>query len=360
METAASTQVWREPVRGAYPDPAVLALSGRERLERWLRREWRAPPLTHLTGGRPTSVGDGTADAELPASGWLVNSAGLITGGTLAMLADVAFGCAVETKLPPATPYTTAELSLTFLRPARPGTTLTAHGQAIHVGRTLGLSEAFLIDPRDERLIAHGTSRMAILPSVEAPLEAPGEPGPLPPAPERPDPYQRPAPKGRVVAQGDWDELPGREVLERQIAGELPPPPIHDLTGISLVAVGEGEATMRLPATEWLNSPTGLLQGGVLAMLADTTMLSAVATTAPAGTAIAGVDLKVNYLRPAPADGRDLVATAAVEHAGRTLAVSNARVQNGDGKPVVLATGTAMYLPGRPASLGPEVELSGT
>jgi uncharacterized protein (TIGR00369 family) len=160
-------EILREPVRGGYPDPGTLALPGRQRLEGWLRDRRSLPPLTHLTGARPTAVGDGTADAEMPGSGWLLNSAGLIGGGTLAMVADVAFGCAVETRLPAATPYTTAELSLTFLCPARPGATLTAHGQSIHVGRAVGLSEAFLIDPRGERLIAHGTSRLAIMPPID-------------------------------------------------------------------------------------------------------------------------------------------------------------------------------------------------
>ncbi len=65
----------------------------------------------------------------MPASGWLAASNGLITGGTLAILADIAFGCSVETELPPGTPYTTAELSLSFLRPARPDGMLTAEGR---------------------------------------------------------------------------------------------------------------------------------------------------------------------------------------------------------------------------------------
>jgi uncharacterized protein (TIGR00369 family) len=83
----------------------------------------------------------------------------------------------------------------------------------------------------------------------------------------------------------------------------------------------------------------------------------AVETTAPAGTALAGLDLKVNYLRPVLPDGRDLTAHASVIHAGRTLVITRAEVENADGRPVALATGSAMYLPGRPASLG-EVELA--
>lgn len=113
-----------------------------------------------------------------------------------------------------------------------------------------------------------------------------------------------------------------------------------------------------MPATEWLASPTGLLQGGAVAMLADLAMLIAVETTRPAGTAIAGLDLKANFLRPVRPDGADLTARAEIVHAGRTIAITRARVENADGKPVLLATGSSIFLPDRPASLG-EVELVG-
>jgi hypothetical protein len=39
------------------------------------------------------------------------------------------------------------------------------------------------------------------------------------------------------------------------------------------------------------------------------------------------------------------------EGRGRSLAISNCRVENADGKPVALAAGSSMYLPGRPANL---------
>src|SRR3954464_9885980 len=92
---AAEETVWNEPVRGDYPDPAVVALSGRERLEGWRRRTWPPPPLSHLTGALPTRFGDGTAEGEMPASAWLAASTGVISGGTLAILADIAFGCSI-------------------------------------------------------------------------------------------------------------------------------------------------------------------------------------------------------------------------------------------------------------------------
>jgi uncharacterized protein (TIGR00369 family) len=358
VATEQALEVWREEVRGGYPDPRLLGLPGRERLETWGIGRTPAPPLTRLTGAKITEVGSGTAGADMPASGWLLNSAGAIGGGTLAIVADIAFGCSIQTELGPGIPYTTAELSMTFLRPAKLGCTLSAGGQAIHVGRSVALSEAFVIEEGSERLIAHGTSRCAVLPPIEPLPEPPGDLPPVPPdGNEDTDPYRRPWPTDKVVPQQTWDRLSGKEIIARQQKGELPPPPIHDLTGIRLDEFGDGTATMRLPATEWLTSPARTVQGGVIAMLADMTMLIAVETTAPAGTAFAGLDLKVNYLRPVSPDGRDLTARAAVVHAGRTIVITRAEIDNAEGKPVALATGSAMYLPGRPASLG-EVELA--
>src|SRR3954454_14972982 len=171
--TADPAAVWKEEVRGGYPDPRLLALPGRRRLECWRRGVNPPPPLAHLTGAMPTGFGTGTAEARMPTSPWLAASNGLITGGALAILADIAFGISVETQLPAATPYTTAELSLSFLRPARPGDTLVAGGQAIHVGRSVGLSEVFVIEEESDRLIAHGTSRLTIFPPLDPAPDAP-------------------------------------------------------------------------------------------------------------------------------------------------------------------------------------------
>jgi uncharacterized protein (TIGR00369 family) len=86
-------------------------------------------------------------------------------------------------------------------------------------------------------------------------------------------------------------------------------------------------------------------------MLADSALASAIQTTAPAGAALVAIDLKVNFLRPVLPDARELKARGHVRHAGRTLAVAEAEVLNADDKPVALATGSAMILPGRPAAL---------
>ena len=243
-------------------------------------------------------------------------------------------------------PYTTAELSLTFLRPARPGAMLSAHGQAIHVGRSVGLSEVF--DPRSAR--RRDDDRPRHLATVDSPrvAELPDPPGSDDAARARarePGSFERPPPSGTVLPASIWRELSGREILERHLRGELPAPAIHHLTGIEPTEIGEGTATIRMPASEWLNSPAGRLQGGAIVMLADTSMLTAVLTTAPAGTSIAGLDLKANFLRPVLGDGSELTARATVEHRGRTLAIARTTLTDAEGRTVMFATGTAMYLP---------------
>ena len=57
----------------------------------------------------------------------------------------------------------------------------------------------------------------------------------------------------------------------------------------------------------------------------------------------APIDLRVNFLRPVPPDGRRLVATAEVAHRTRSIAYTRSDVHNEDGKVVALATATALY-----------------
>jgi uncharacterized protein (TIGR00369 family) len=220
-----------------------------------------------------------------------------------------------------------------------------ASGHLVHGGRSIGLSE---VDIRDSagRLLAHGTSRCFIFPSLDV---QPANVDELPiveePRYEGPDPYQAPV-EGEVIPQEVWDRMDGLALMQAQIAGELPPPPCYFLTGLRLMAIEEGSTTFALPAREWLCSPLGTVQGGFIAYGMDAAMAGAVQSTLPAGTAYATLDLKVNYLRPAtPSDG-DLVARGRVIHRGKKVAVTTAEMLDPTGKKVAVATGSTMIVPG--------------
>lgn len=355
MQRSSDPPPWREPVRGGYPDRSLLALSGLEQLRGFLDGRAPRPPISHLTGMAPTEVGLAGATFAMPASSWLLSPQGVISVGTLAMLADGPLGCAVQGALPPATGYATSELSLRLLRPVRADGRLIARGRLVHAGRTLALSGVQIVDGRG-RLLADGSSLCFIRPLPPMPAAPAAAPAPAPAGDDAapatsPDPYERP-PAGRVVEQADWNRLSGLEIMEAIVAGDLPAPPIHHLTGLGPVEVRRGEAVFTLPCHEWLCSPLATVEGGAIALLADSALVSAIQTTAPAGTAVAAIDLKVNFLRPVLPDGRELRAHGRIRHAGRTITVAEAEVLNADGKPVAVATGSAMVLPGRPAALG--------
>jgi uncharacterized protein (TIGR00369 family) len=242
---------------------------------------------------------------------------------------------------------------MTFLRPAlpEPGKRISGSGQLIHRGRSQGLSEMFLFDPSDA-LISHGTSRCSVFPPMDPIPDAPELPvlDEAPPGSDPDDPLRR-EPQGEILPQSVFEERGGLEVLRALLSGDLPEPPIHHLTGVRVVEAAEGEVTMALPCSKWLSTSAGTVQGGWTAMLAEAALAAAVFSTAPARTATATLDLKVNYVRPVFPDGKDLLAKARVLHSGRTIAISSAELVNAEGKAVALATGSTMYLPGRPASL---------
>jgi uncharacterized protein (TIGR00369 family) len=362
---AAPSAPWEEPPRGGYPEPRHFAQPGIDQLRAMLARRAPAPPISRLTGMRVSEAGGARAAFQMPATGWLLSSQGRSSIGPLTMVADGAVACAIQTKLPPATPFTTSELSLRLLRPVPLTGLLTARGRLIQLRRQLALSEVAVLDDGDE-LIAHGSSLLYVAPQItdllalgESDDRLPVAAAPDAAAPDNgamdvdgdPDPWARP-PLGEVLPDEVWARMSGLEVFQAQLAGELPMPPIHFLTGLEPTDVAVGEASFTMPATEWLCAPLrGRVQGGAVALLAEAALSGAIQTTIPAGTAVTPVDLKVNYLRPLAADRRRAMARGRVVHSGRRIAVANAEVFDADGKPVAVATGSAMLLPGRPASL---------
>jgi uncharacterized protein (TIGR00369 family) len=359
---SARVPVWEEPVRGFYTDPGQFAaLSGLDLLRSMLD-SGLGPPIGYLFGLGLTAVEPGGVRFTMPVTGWLLFPQGVVSGATLAILVDAPLGCAVQTALPPATPFTTAEISLRFLRTVGPDSgTLTAKGRLIHAGRATGVS---LVEVTDEagRLVAITSTRCAILPRVQVPREVAEQARTNPPRLREPDwpsphPYQRPA-TGQVLPQEIWDSTDGLGVLQSLITGDLPAPPLAHLCGIAPVEATAGATTWTMPASGWLCAPVqGRLYGGAIALLAGTAIDGAVQTTLPAGTAFGPVDLKVYFLRPVTPDGRDLVARGTVIHRGRGMAIGTSEVFDADGKKVAVATGSSVILPGRPATVTTELTL---
>jgi uncharacterized protein (TIGR00369 family) len=347
--------IWQEPAKGGYPDRSFLGLPGIDRMGAGRRGLIPYSPMGYLTELEMTEGSLGHSTFSMPASPWFANTSGLISAGMLAVIGDAALGSVVHSSVEAGQGMTTAELSMSFLRPVVPreAAAVTGSGQLIHRGRTMGISEAFLFDAEDQ-LISHGTTRCSVFPPVDPIPDPPDLDAPPhendPPGASPEDPLRQKV-QGEVVAQEEFERRSGLELLRAVIDDELPRPPIHHLTGLRAVDAGDGEAVVVLPCSKWLSTSAGTIQGGFTAMLAESAMTGAAFTTAAPDTAVAPLDFKVNYLRPVFPDGNDLTARARILHRGRTLVITAAEITNAEGKQVALATGSSMYLPGRPANL---------
>lgn len=86
---------------------------------------------------------------------------GVVSGGTLASMLDLAMAMAVLSKLPPGRNCATINLSVNMMAAAQAGT-LVCYASIERVGRTAGFARASLFDASGQRLLASGTSALSI------------------------------------------------------------------------------------------------------------------------------------------------------------------------------------------------------
>ena len=127
-------------------------------------------------------------------------------------------------------------------------------------------------------------------------------------------------------------------------------PPNCDLT-LGMVCTDKsepGRTTWVMKADERFANPVGIIQGGFLAAFVDSAMGAASVTYAAAKERkvfSANAELKVSFLKPAKADGRDLTCTAYVISGGNRAAFIEADVVDADGRLVAKASSTYLLTP---------------
>ena len=139
-------------------------------------------------------------------------------------------------------------------------------------------------------------------------------------------------------------QMTGLEFL--RFAFSLPreerPPVIGDLFGFEVQSLEEGAVSFSMVSMPSGANPLGSLHGGVCATLLDSVMGCAVHTRLGPGVGYGTLELKVNYIRTVPVDGRTLVGTGSVIHLGRSTATAEGRVVDADGRLVAHGTTTCM------------------
>jgi uncharacterized protein (TIGR00369 family) len=103
---------------------------------------------------------DGTARLELDATEEHLNEAGTVHGGVLATLVDTAMGKAVRSRTGKGDVPATSQLTVTYLRPGRPGR-LVATGRVSKQGDHLTVCEADV--EQEGRTLVHAVATFAVL-----------------------------------------------------------------------------------------------------------------------------------------------------------------------------------------------------
>ena len=134
------------------------------------------------------------------------------------------------------------------------------------------------------------------------------------------------------------------DLIRKVQAGELPPPPIATLIGLTLVSVEPGTAVFEVEAGPQHANPMGTVHGGVLCDLADAAMGMAHASTLDEGETFTTLELKINFLKPVWS-GR-LIAVGHVVKAGRTVGLVECDIKDDKDRLVARASSTCMTLRG--------------
>ena len=100
-----------------------------------------------------------------------VQGNGVVGGGTLASMLDLAMAMAVLSVLPPGRSCATINLSVNMMAVAQVGP-LVATSSVERVGRSVGFARACLFDASGERLLASGTSALSVFDERPAPSGA--------------------------------------------------------------------------------------------------------------------------------------------------------------------------------------------
>jgi uncharacterized protein (TIGR00369 family) len=139
--------------------PGQLAgKTGLEVLQAMLRGEIPYAAIAKTLDFTLMEVSEGVAVFQGTPLAQHLNPLGTIHGGWFATLLDSALGCSVHTMMPPGRGYTTAELSVNYVKALTPRVArVRAQGKVIHCGRQLATAEARLVGP-DGTLYAHATT----------------------------------------------------------------------------------------------------------------------------------------------------------------------------------------------------------
>jgi uncharacterized protein (TIGR00369 family) len=140
--------------------------------------------------------------------------------------------------------------------------------------------------------------------------------------------------------------LSGLDAMQKIMAGELPPPPIADTLDFRIAEVERGRVVFECEPAEFHYNPIGVVHAGLAMTLLDSAMGCAFVSTIEAGVAWTTLELKANFTRVLTMDTGTVSCTGTVVHPGRTVATTEARIEDAQGRLCAHGTSTILVLGG--------------
>ncbi|WP_461429033.1 PaaI family thioesterase [Gymnodinialimonas sp.] len=121
------------------------------------------PPIGETLGYVLDTVEDGRVTFRGTPTFGTLNPTGTVHGGWYGTLLDSAMACAVMTKVPKGSTYTTLEYKVNITRSIPIGTEIIAEGTVSHAGRSTGVAEGTIRDAATGKLFATGSTTCIIM-----------------------------------------------------------------------------------------------------------------------------------------------------------------------------------------------------
>jgi uncharacterized protein (TIGR00369 family) len=121
-----------------------------------------------------------------------------------------------------------------------------------------------------------------------------------------------------------------------------------NVVGIEVEELRRDYARMRLPWRAELNQPMGLMHGGAIATLIDTTVVPAIGTAYEVGRAYSTIEMSIRYVGPVRSE--DLVAEGWVSRRGKRVVFCDVEVRTASA--VVVASANLIYIVGSGSTAG--------
>lgn len=141
----------------------VLNMSGLEFMQAILTGENPGPPIGQTMGYTLHEIAEGHAVFRGTPQFNVTNPMGTVHGGWYGTLLDSAMACAVMTKVPRGSVYTTLEYKINITRAIPVGMQVDCIGAVDHSGRSTGVASGKIIGVEDGKIYATGSTTCIIM-----------------------------------------------------------------------------------------------------------------------------------------------------------------------------------------------------